>query len=57
MAAVDVFDREPLRDPDDPLLTLPNVVCSQQGSALGTNQSLQVGAEALSGVGVARDQA
>jgi D-3-phosphoglycerate dehydrogenase len=28
MAAVDVFEREPLRDPDDPLLTLPNVVCS-----------------------------
>jgi D-3-phosphoglycerate dehydrogenase / 2-oxoglutarate reductase len=28
MAAVDVFDREPLRDPADPLLTLPNVVCT-----------------------------
>jgi D-3-phosphoglycerate dehydrogenase / 2-oxoglutarate reductase len=28
MAAVDVFDAEPLRDPADPLLTLPNVVCT-----------------------------
>jgi D-3-phosphoglycerate dehydrogenase / 2-oxoglutarate reductase len=28
MAAVDVFDREPLLDPEDPLLTLPNVVCT-----------------------------
>jgi D-3-phosphoglycerate dehydrogenase len=28
MAAVDVFDQEPLRDPGDPLLTLPNVVCT-----------------------------
>jgi D-3-phosphoglycerate dehydrogenase len=28
MAAVDVFDREPLRDPADPLLSLPNVVCT-----------------------------
>ena len=28
MAAVDVFDQEPLRDPADPLLTLPNVVCT-----------------------------
>ena len=27
-AAVDVFDHEPLRDPADPLLTLPNVVCT-----------------------------
>jgi D-3-phosphoglycerate dehydrogenase len=27
-AAVDVFDREPLRNPGDPLLTLPNVVCT-----------------------------
>lgn len=23
-----MFDHEPLRDPDDPLLTLPNVVCT-----------------------------
>jgi D-3-phosphoglycerate dehydrogenase len=28
MAAVDVFDQEPLRDPADPLLTLPNMVCT-----------------------------
>jgi D-3-phosphoglycerate dehydrogenase len=28
LAAVDVFDHEPLRDPTDPLLTLPNVVCT-----------------------------
>ena len=28
MAAVDVYDHEPLRDPGDPLLTLPNVVCT-----------------------------
>ncbi len=28
MAAVDVYEQEPLRDPDDPLLTLPNVVCT-----------------------------
>ena len=28
MAAVDVFDHEPLRDPADPLLTLPDVVCT-----------------------------
>jgi D-3-phosphoglycerate dehydrogenase len=27
-AAVDVFDHEPLRDPDDPLLKMPNVVCT-----------------------------
>jgi D-3-phosphoglycerate dehydrogenase len=28
LAAVDVFDEEPLRDPDDPLLRLDNVVCT-----------------------------
>jgi D-3-phosphoglycerate dehydrogenase len=28
MAAVDVFDHEPLRNPADPLLSLPNVVCT-----------------------------
>ena len=28
MAAVDVFDQEPLRDPDHPLLTMDNVVCT-----------------------------
>jgi D-3-phosphoglycerate dehydrogenase / 2-oxoglutarate reductase len=28
MAAVDVYDQEPLRDPADPLLCLPNVVCT-----------------------------
>ena len=28
MAAVDVYEREPLTDPDDPLLRLPNVVCT-----------------------------
>ena len=28
MAAVDVFEQEPLRDPNDPLLTLDNVVCT-----------------------------
>jgi D-3-phosphoglycerate dehydrogenase len=28
MAAVDVYEKEPLRDPADPLLTLPNVVCT-----------------------------
>ena len=28
MAAVDVFETEPLRDPRDPLLMLPNVVCT-----------------------------
>ncbi len=28
LAAVDVFDKEPLRDPADPLLTMPNVVCT-----------------------------
>ncbi len=28
MAAVDVFEREPLRDPDDPLLTMDNVLAT-----------------------------
>ncbi len=28
MAAVDVFEQEPLRDPADPLLSLDNVVCT-----------------------------
>ena len=28
MAAVDVFEQEPLRDPGHPLLTMPNVVCT-----------------------------
>jgi D-3-phosphoglycerate dehydrogenase len=28
MAAVDVYEHEPVRDPIDPLLTLPNVVCT-----------------------------
>jgi D-3-phosphoglycerate dehydrogenase / 2-oxoglutarate reductase len=28
MAAVDVYEQEPLRDPADPLLQLPNVVCT-----------------------------
>jgi D-3-phosphoglycerate dehydrogenase len=28
MAAVDVFEQEPLTDPNDPLLELPNVVCT-----------------------------
>ena len=28
MAAVDVYENEPLRDPNDPLLSLPNVVCT-----------------------------
>jgi D-3-phosphoglycerate dehydrogenase len=28
MAAVDVYEEEPLRDPRDPLLGLPNVVCT-----------------------------
>jgi len=28
MAAVDVFDEEPMRDPDDPLLQLDNVICT-----------------------------
>jgi D-3-phosphoglycerate dehydrogenase len=28
MAAVDVYETEPLRNPHDPLLTLPNVVCT-----------------------------
>jgi D-3-phosphoglycerate dehydrogenase / 2-oxoglutarate reductase len=28
MAAVDVYEHEPLRNPADPLLTLPNVICT-----------------------------
>lgn len=28
MAAIDVYDEEPLRDPDDPLLAMDNVVCT-----------------------------
>jgi D-3-phosphoglycerate dehydrogenase len=28
MAAVDVYEREPLTDREDPLLNLPNVVCT-----------------------------
>jgi D-3-phosphoglycerate dehydrogenase / 2-oxoglutarate reductase len=28
MAALDVFEKEPLRDPADPLLALPNVICT-----------------------------
>lgn len=28
MAAVDVFEQEPLTDPDDPLLSLPNALCT-----------------------------
>jgi D-3-phosphoglycerate dehydrogenase len=28
MAAVDVYEQEPLRDPDDPLLKMSNVVCT-----------------------------
>lgn len=28
MAAVDVYEEEPLRDPRNPLLTLPNVICT-----------------------------
>jgi D-3-phosphoglycerate dehydrogenase len=28
MAAVDVYEEEPLRDPTNPLLTMPNVVCT-----------------------------
>lgn len=28
LAAVDVYEREPVLDPQDPLLTLPNVVCT-----------------------------
>lgn len=28
LAAVDVYEREPLVDPQDPLLTLPNVICT-----------------------------
>jgi D-3-phosphoglycerate dehydrogenase len=28
MAAIDVYEEEPLRDPDHPLLTMDNVVCT-----------------------------
>jgi D-3-phosphoglycerate dehydrogenase / 2-oxoglutarate reductase len=28
MAAIDVYDEEPLRNPDHPLLTMGNVVCT-----------------------------
>lgn len=28
MAAVDVYEKEPLRDVDDPLLKLDNVICT-----------------------------
>jgi D-3-phosphoglycerate dehydrogenase / 2-oxoglutarate reductase len=28
MAAVDVYEKEPLRDTSDPLLSMPNVVCT-----------------------------
>jgi D-3-phosphoglycerate dehydrogenase len=28
MAAIDVYDEEPLRDPGHPLLTMDNVVCT-----------------------------
>jgi D-3-phosphoglycerate dehydrogenase len=28
MAAVDVFEEEPLRDPSHPLLSLPNALCT-----------------------------
>jgi D-3-phosphoglycerate dehydrogenase len=28
MAAVDVYDNEPLTDPGDPLLSLDNVICT-----------------------------
>ena len=28
MAALDVFEQEPLRDPTNPLLTMANVVCT-----------------------------
>jgi D-3-phosphoglycerate dehydrogenase len=28
MAALDVFEHEPLRDPGDPLLTMDNVLCT-----------------------------
>jgi D-3-phosphoglycerate dehydrogenase len=28
MAAVDVFEEEPVRDPNHPLLSMPNVVCT-----------------------------